>query len=228
MIIDHVTVGPFEENCYLVVDDAAHAAVLVDPGDDGDRIVQMAQRRDAAPSAVWLTHAHLDHIGAVAAARRAWPGIPVLLHPLDAPVYAFGSRSAQQYGIAFEQPEPADGTVAEGDVLEVGGLRFTVWHLPGHSPGHVAFVGPGVVLSGDCLFAGSVGRTDLPLSDPAAFVGSLERLSDLPGETVVYPGHGPFTSISRELASNPFLSGAVRVSGSSRAVSSASRRPRSG
>ena len=228
MIIDSVTVGPFEENCYLVADEATGQAVLVDPGDDGGRIERMVRRRDLTPTAVWLTHAHLDHIGAISAVRRTWPGIPVFLHPRDAPVYDFGARSAAAYGVPFEQPGPADRALAEGDELQVGGTRFTVWHLPGHAPGHVAFVGAGVVLSGDCLFAGSVGRTDLPLCDPSAFVGSLERLAELPPHTVVYPGHGPPTTIGRERMSNPFLTGAVRVPGTSRAVAPPGRNTHAG
>ncbi|HVZ48895.1 MAG TPA: MBL fold metallo-hydrolase [Gemmatimonadaceae bacterium] len=226
--IDHVTVGPFEENCYLIMDPAAGAAVLVDPGDEPGRIVEMARRHGARPGAVWLTHAHLDHIGAISGVRRAWPDIPVFLHPLDEPVYAYGLQSAVEYGVPFEQPEPADRRLAEGDVLQVGSFRFAVWHVPGHSPGHVAFVAPGIILGGDCLFAGSVGRTDLPLSDPSAFVGSLERIVGLPPDSVVLPGHGPPTTVARELASNPFLTGVARVPGTARAMAPVSPRRQTG
>jgi glyoxylase-like metal-dependent hydrolase (beta-lactamase superfamily II) len=225
MIVDSVTVGPFESHCYLVLDESAGAAVLVDPGDEIDRIAGMAGRHGAVPSAIWLTHAHLDHIGAVQAARRAWPGIAVHLHPADAEVYAWAARAAAAYGVQFEQPDPPDATLADGQVLRVGALSFTVWHLPGHAPGHVAFIGAGVALSGDCLFAGSVGRTDLPASDAAVFVGSLERLLELPESTNVLPGHGPPTTIGRERASNPFLTGMARVPGTARRVSTVSSGP---
>lgn len=221
MIVDFITVGPFEENCYLVTDEAGGVAVLVDPGDEGSAIEAMVARRGVTPSAVWLTHAHLDHIGAVSAVRRAWPGIPVHLHPADAPVYAYGERAAANYGLRFEQPDPADRELSDGQVLTVGSLSFSVMHLPGHAPGHVAFVGEGIALSGDCIFNGSVGRTDLPLSDPNAFVGSLDRLLGLPDATVVYPGHGPRTTIGRERHSNPFLVGAAIVPGTARRVSGA-------
>ena len=213
MIIDCVTVGPFDENCYLVADDTTGAAVLVDPGDAGDLIVEMVERRGFTPSAVWLTHAHLDHIGAVSAVRRAWPGIPVSLHAADQVVYANGVMSAEKYGLPWEQPDPPDREIADGDVVAVGSLRFSVWHVPGHAPGHVAFIGGGVAISGDCIFAGSVGRTDLPLSDPRAFGASLGRLMTLPDDTVVYPGHGPRTAIGAERSNNPFLNGAARVPG---------------
>ena len=213
MIVDCVTVGPFEENCYLLVDEAHCAAVLVDPGDEGERIVEMVARRGVTPSAVWLTHAHLDHIGAVSAVRRAWPGIPVALHPADQIIYARGAQSAAKYGIPWEQPEPPDRGLAEGDVLMVGDHRFDVWHVPGHAPGHVAFISVGVMLGGDCLFAGSVGRTDLPLCDPTAFTHSLARLLTLSDDTVVHPGHGPKTTIGKERATNPFLDGSARPLG---------------
>lgn len=214
MIVDFVTVGPFEENCYLVTDESAGAAALIDPGDDFDLIAAMVIRRGVTPSAVWLTHAHLDHIGAVSAVRRAWPGIPVSLHPADLPVYDNGARSAAKYGLPFEQPAPPDAVLSDGQVLQLGALRFDVTHLPGHAPGHVSFSGGGAVFGGDCLFAGSVGRTDLPLCDPVAFARSLERLLELPDDIVVYPGHGPATTIGAERRANPFLTGIARVRGS--------------
>ncbi|MEA3247095.1 MAG: MBL fold metallo-hydrolase [Gemmatimonadota bacterium] len=218
MKIHAITVGPFEENCYLVVDEGAGEAVLVDPGDEPGRVVEMAERAGVAPSAVWLTHAHLDHIGAVEGVRRRWPGIPVFLHPADAPVYAYAETAARQYGVPFEQPGAPDRAFADHDAVRVGSVAFDVLHVPGHAPGHVALVGPGIVFGGDCLFAGSVGRTDLPLCEPAVFVDSLERLLELPDATIVYPGHGPHTSIGRERATNPFITGAIRIPGTARAI----------
>ena len=211
--IDHVTVGTFEENCYLVADPESGEAVLVDPGDEFTAIADLVARHGVTPSAVWLTHAHLDHIGAVSAVRRAWPGIPVWLHPADASVYAYAHMAAARYGLPWEQPEPHDRDLADGMCLTVGAHAFGVWHVPGHAPGHVAFVGEDVVLGGDCLFAGSVGRTDLPLCDPRAFAASLARLMTLGDAMRVLPGHGPATSIGRERVANPFLNGQARVPG---------------
>ena len=213
MIIDSRVVGPFEENCWLVHDPDTREGVLIDPGDEPTQIIAMVERAGATPIAVWLTHAHLDHIGGVEGIRRRWPGIPVLLHPADLPVYAFGERAARGYGIPFEQPSPPDRDLREGDELALGALRFSVWHLPGHAPGHVAFIGEGHCFSGDLLFAGSIGRTDLPLCDPAAMSRSLRRLTTLPPVTRVHPGHGPGTSIGAELRDNPFLNGGARVRG---------------
>ena len=207
-----LTVGPFQENCYLLVDSDTARCAIIDPGDEPDRIIAAVERAGAVPEAIWLTHAHLDHIGAIEGLRRRWD-IPVSLHPLDQPLYAMASRQAALYGLPFEQPAPADRALGAGDVLQLGAHRFTVMHTPGHAPGHVVFHGNGIALVGDCLFAGSIGRTDLPLSNPRDLAASLDQIMTLPDETVVYPGHGPVTSIGVEAATNPFLTGAARIVG---------------
>ena len=213
MEFSSLVVGPFDENCWILHDPASGELVVIDPGDEPDRICAEIDRRGARPSAIWLTHAHLDHIGGVSGVRRRWPGVPVLLHPADLPIFQFGERSARAYGIPFEQPDLPEQALAEGDVLTLGEHRFTVWHLPGHAPGHVAFVGDQHVFSGDVLFAGSIGRSDLPMCDPAALALSLRRMLTLPGTAAVHPGHGPSTTIAREAASNPFLNGTALVPG---------------
>ena len=211
MKIDVRTVGAFEENCYLVVDEPSGRAVLVDPGDEGARLVEMVRASGATLDAIWLTHAHLDHIGAINVVRSTYD-VPVCLHPLDLPFYdELSARAAQMYGLPWDQPDVVPIPFAEGDVLSCGALAFTVMHVPGHAPGHVSFNGAGVALSGDLLFAGSIGRTDLPLADPYAMDGSLERFATLSAATHVYPGHGPATTIGRELETNPFLSGRARA-----------------
>ena len=148
MKIDQRTVGIFEENCYLVADETSGEAVLIDPGDESQRIIEMVRGAGVSLVGVWLTHAHIVHIGAVSAVRRAFP-VPVFLHPLDLPYYSrLSARSAEMYGIDFEQPEPPDRALADGDVLECGTLRFTVMHVPGHAPGLVSFNGEGVAFGG--------------------------------------------------------------------------------
>lgn len=204
MIIRCLTVGPIEENCWLVVDETTREAVLVDPGDEAERLLAAVDAEGATLVGIWLTHAHFDHIGAIAELHRL-RRVPVWLHPLDRSLYNAAVTSARLFGLEIEQPPAPDHDLAEGDVLKLGANVFTVMHTPGHSPGHVGFMGDGVLLGGDCLFAGSVGRTDLPLSDSTVFQRTLERLANLPLSVRVLPGHGPATTIARERGSNPFL-----------------------
>lgn len=206
MRLARFTVGPFQENCYLLSEETSGSAVLVDPGAEGEMLVEEIRDGGLTLEAIWLTHAHLDHIGGIAAVTRVWD-VPVHLHPADLPVFAFGPRAAQMYGVPFEAASPPSHALDEGDVLSLGGLRFSVMHAPGHAPGHVVIHGHGIAFVGDCLFAGSIGRTDLPLSDGAALRESLTRIAALPPETVALPGHGPETTIGEELATNPFLAG---------------------
>lgn len=212
MRIQTFTVGPFQENTYLMVDERASAAVLVDPGDEGDRLVAAVRATSATLQAIWLTHAHIDHVGAIARVVREWP-VPIFLHPSDRPLYDGAEMQAAVYGLPFERPPSPDREVADGDVLTVGTLEFQVMHTPGHAPGLVVIHGHGIALVGDLVFAGSIGRTDLPLSDAPAMARSLERLATLPETTVLYPGHGPPTTLARERAENPFLNGMARVVG---------------
>lgn len=213
MRISRLTVGAFQENCYLVVDTAANAAVLIDPGDEGDRLVAAVRAAGARLEAIWVTHAHLDHVGGIAAVKRVHD-VPIFLHSADLPLYRAADRQAAAYGIPYEPPPLPERDLADGDTLELGSLRFSVLHAPGHAPGHVVIHGHGVAFVGDCVFAGSIGRTDLPLSDGRALADSLERIVELPRATILHPGHGPETTLERELAMNPFLNGSARIVGS--------------
>ncbi len=213
MKVSTFTVGPLQENAYMLLDDDSGEAVFVDPGSEGDRLAEAVTAAGARLTEIWLTHAHFDHVGGVAALCRAWPQAVVRLHPADASLYSSAARSAALWGLSLEEPPASTEPLAEGDVLTVGGRSFDVIHTPGHSPGHVTIHGHGIALVGDCLFRDSVGRTDLPLSDPGQLAASLERIAALPDETHVLSGHGPPSTIGRERKHNPFLNGSARLVG---------------
>ncbi len=204
-----ITVGSFEENAYLVIDSETRDAVYIDPGDEGSRLIATLRESGATLRAIWLTHGHVDHIGGIAALRREYD-VPIHLHPADRPLYDDARAFADEYGLSFEEPPPPDLDLTPGQTMRVGRAAFDVVHVPGHSPGQVAFLGPGVAFPGDLIFAGSIGRTDLPLGDPQRMAESLERAATWDPALVLHPGHGPSTTMRQELRSNPFLSGLAR------------------
>ncbi len=208
MHIDVLPVGPLSANAYLLT--VGRRAVLVDPGGEPERLLEALGARNAELHAVWLTHAHFDHVGALAELLETVP-VPVYLHPADAPLLASAADAAAAWGVRIRQPPLDTRPLADGDRLTLGAVEAHCLHTPGHAPGHVAIylAAQGVVLSGDALFRGSIGRTDLPFGDHDGLLRSIrERLLVLPGDTRVLPGHGPATTIAEEAASNPFLTGA--------------------
>jgi len=203
--------GRFVENCYLVIDEAGAECAIIDPGEEAGLIAQKVAAADVKPVAIWLTHAHIDHVLGVPRLKTD-SGAPVYLHPGDRMLYDHVAEQATAFGMRAGPLPAPDRALAHGDVLRVGTLQFRVRHAPGHSPGSVVFEGQGVAFAGDVLFQGSIGRTDLPGGDFETLIRSIEReLLTLPDSTIVYCGHGPETTVGRERGANPFLSGAHRL-----------------
>ena len=208
MILETLTVGPFQENCYVIGD--GEWGAIVDPGDEAARIALAVEQTGLEIGQILVTHAHIDHVGAVAALADEY-ACPVLMHAEAEPMLQQLPTQAMMMGLRFGKVPAVDRHIQDGEILEVGSLKLESLYTPGHAPGHLAFYveSEGLVLSGDALFAGSVGRTDLFGGDMEVLVRSInERLLTLPDETRVYPGHGPQTTIGEERAYNPFLRGA--------------------
>src|SRR5215218_8758974 len=199
------TVGPVQENCHIARREGSDRVIVIDPGDEAARLIEAVAELDVA--AILLTHTHFDHVGAVAPLARA-TGAEVWCPELEVPVLADIMRYVPWPGFGPFESYDADHTVAGGEQLELAGLAIDVVFTPGHSPGHVTYSVPAeqAAFDGDVLFAGSVGRTDLPGGDGATLMRSLALLIEtLPDATAVYPGHMGNTTIGRERATNPFL-----------------------
>lgn len=204
-----ISVGPVQANAYIVENDN-NEAIMIDPGAEGEKLISFVESKNVKPIAILLTHAHFDHIGAVDALRKQWR-IPVYLHKNEQD----WMQDAEKNGSAhFPMGEiiadPADKIIEGEGPLQVGSFAFQVLETPGHSPGSVSFYDKkhGVVFSGDALFAGSIGRTDLYGGDHHQLLASIQdKLLGLPEKTIVASGHGPETTIGKEKQTNPFLAG---------------------
>lgn len=199
-------VGPVAANSYLLL--VGDDAVVIDPGDEGPAIARQLVQRNKTLRAVWLTHAHFDHVGGITALLRAAGSVPVHMHPHDRPLLENAVNSAGRWNIQIEPPPTGTVDIVHGQLLTLGGLEATALHTPGHAPGHIAFylADEGIVFSGDALFKGSVGRTDFPYANERQLLDSIRReLLSLPDDTQVLPGHGSPTTIGSERFGNPFL-----------------------
>jgi glyoxylase-like metal-dependent hydrolase (beta-lactamase superfamily II) len=222
--------GSFAANCYLVAPGPGSECLIIDPGEDAEQgIDEIVERYRLRPAAVLLTHGHIDHIWSVVPVCGA-SGIPAYIHPADRalladPARGFSLQAGQQLlrGLTFTEPDEVV-ELTDGATLELAGVQLVVDHAPGHTPGSVTFrlpaaADPATLFTGDLLFAGSIGRTDLPGGDYATILDSLARVClPMPDETVVLAGHGPQSTIGAERASNPFLAGLTPASGPARGL----------
>ena len=204
-MIRRLTVGPVEANCYIISDDVNGKAVVIDPGGDGERILAELGSLNLSVEAIVNTHGHFDHIGANGLIVER-TGAPLMIHEAGLSFLRSASENAAFYGLKIApSPEPSR-LLKDGDRIRAGEIDLTVLHTPGHSPGGISILADGCVFTGDTLFAGSVGRTDLPGGDMDTLMRSIrEKILVCDEETIVYPGHGPPTTIGREKRSNPFL-----------------------
>ncbi|HEY6216717.1 MAG TPA: MBL fold metallo-hydrolase [Pyrinomonadaceae bacterium] len=218
MIIEEITVTAFQQHTRIVGCEQTKQAICIDPGDEAERIIEVLQRRGLVLQAIALTHAHLDHVGAVAALKKLQPAAKINLHKGDEFMYQalpeqpswIGIPRSQwaALGFVFETPPAVDHYWTDGERYTVGKLEFEVRHCPGHTPGHVVLYEPAErkVFVGDVLFAGSIGRTDLPGGSMPQLLNSIKnKLLTLDDDVQVYSGHGPMTTIGEERLTNPFL-----------------------
>jgi glyoxylase-like metal-dependent hydrolase (beta-lactamase superfamily II) len=206
------TVGMVQENCYLFRRDSSDRALIVDPGDEAEKLLQVIDTLGVTLDGILLTHTHFDHVGAVAPVAEA-TGAEVWVPEIEKGVLADINSYVPWPGFGPFESYEAEHTLEGGEKLELAGFEIDVIFTPGHSPGHVTFSIPdeAAVFSGDVLFQGSVGRTDLPGGDWPTLLESIRELvDDLPAETAVYPGHMGITSLGAERASNPFLAELAR------------------
>jgi hydroxyacylglutathione hydrolase len=209
MIVEMLTVGPFQENCYVLGDEGSGIGTVIDPGDEATRIALAVERLGLEIGQIIVTHAHVDHVGALVPLADEYL-CPVLMHEEAEAMLKTVPQQAMMMGLRFGRIPQVDRHVGDDEVLEVGSLRLHALYTPGHAPGHLAFhvEEEGVVFSGDALFAGSVGRTDLTGGSMELLIQTIsERLLTLPDETRVLSGHGPETTIGQERQTNPFLGG---------------------
>ena len=229
MIIEEITVTAFQQHTRVVGCEQTRRAICIDPGDDSEEIVRAIDKHNFHLQAIACTHAHMDHVGGVAALKKRKPEAKIIIHPADEFIYDelpnqpawLGIPRSQwaEYGFDYEQPPKADEHWSHGQIYEVGELTFKVIHCPGHTPGHVVLFEPnqGKVFVGDCLFAGSIGRTDLPGGSTEQLMDSLlNRILPLGDDVEVYSGHGSVTTIGHERLTNPFLTGTYSLGKSGR------------
>ena len=200
-------VGPLAENTYIVEHAATRKGVVVDPGFEGEEILGRLAERGITLEKILLTHGHLDHVAAVRVLKER-TGATVHIHPDESDRMQTAGVQGRMFGLHIENPPPPDVLIGEGDRIGLGDQTFQVLHTPGHTPGHVTFLAGEMAFVGDLIFAGSIGRTDLPGGSYEALIRAVrEKIFTLPDRTILFPGHGPATTVGEERRSNPFFAG---------------------
>jgi glyoxylase-like metal-dependent hydrolase (beta-lactamase superfamily II) len=200
-------VGPLAANAYIVWHAATGKAAVVDPGDEGEEILRGVTDRGLTLDKILITHGHFDHVGGVRFLKER-TGAAVYIHRDEVARMRAAPRQGAMFGLGVSEPPAPDALVGEGDVVTLADQEFRVLHTPGHTPGHVAFVCGRLAFVGDLIFAGSIGRTDLPGGSHADLLRAVrEKIFTLPDETILFPGHGPATTVGEEKRTNPFFTG---------------------
>lgn len=206
MTVQMLTVGPMQANCYILECEETRSAAVIDPGDEAERIISVINDRELQLEFIINTHGHVDHIVANAELKEN-TSAPLCIHSADADMLVNPQKNLSFFiGVPVSSPE-SDRLLANGDILEIGTIRLKIMHTPGHSPGSICLLSGDCVFTGDLLFAGGIGRYDFPGSSYEKLADSLRKIMTLDDDLVVYPGHGPATTIGDERKTNPFLSG---------------------
>ncbi len=201
-----IVVGTYDTNCYLAFCEDSRESVIIDPGAESDKIIRVIADLELRPVLVLNTHGHVDHIGANIDVIEKY-GIPLAIHPADEPMLQADETTYLSLGLVGRKSPPPDRFLDDGERVSFGRASLQILHTPGHSPGSVSLVGDGILFSGDTLFNDGVGRTDLPGGSWKDLVSSIkEKILTLSDDTIVLPGHGPWTTVAQEARSNPFLS----------------------
>jgi len=198
------TVGPMEANCYILYNPDKREGLIIDPGAEGSRLIKFIQKEKISILYIINTHGHPDHIGANRKLKEH-TGAPILIHQYDAPMLAESDSVLSVIFPSEYSSPPADNLIKEGDSIECAGMKLQVLHTPGHTPGGISLLTDDSIFTGDTLFAGSVGRFDLPGGSQEILLNSVDKILSLDENLTIYPGHGPSTTVAQELRTNPFV-----------------------
>lgn len=198
------TVGPMEANCYILYNPDKREGLIIDPGAEGSHLIKFIKQEKISINYIVNTHGHPDHIGANRKIKEH-TNAPILIHQYDAPMLAkSGSVLSLIFPVESSSP-PADTFIKDGDLIECAGMKLKVLHTPGHTPGGISLLIDDSIFTGDTLFSGSIGRSDLPGGSPQVLLSSIKKILSLDENLIIYPGHGPSTTVGQELHSNPFI-----------------------